>query len=276
MNSSIDQYSLEDAVAILVNDGQGATSSTGKALLRLGARIVIVDPDCERGAAIEKELRREVEFEPNTVTFIQADISDKKGARKLAEDIFSKFGRVDLILDAKTAALGLAVSALRSTDSDRTRIQRISTRALVLSTLETMETDLTGPADAPMTATEDEKLRLCHSVLSTLEQQYSDWKRGSFLNKPMMRQEFTRLTEMSIEDMIGTLAKLEESLKNQAPVTGFVEPLRKLASFYRRSINVNGPLSSSTNVTHSRLSDPEQLASMIVNDAQKTLLSGLS
>jgi len=272
----MNQYSLEDAVAILVNDGQGATCSTGKALLRLGARIVVVDPDCERGAAIEKELRREVEFEPNTVTFIQADISDKKGARKLAEDIFSKFGRVDLILDAKTAALGLAVSALRSTDSDRTRIQRISTRALVLSTLETMETGLTGPADAPMTATEDEKLRLCRSVLSTLEQQYSDWKRGSFLNKPMMRQEFTRLTEMSIEDMIGTLAKLEESLKNQAPVTGFVEPLRKLASFYRRSSNVNGPLSSSTNVTHSRLSDPEILASMIVNDAQKTLLSGLS
>ena len=276
MNSTMNQYSLEDAVAILVNDGQGATCSTGKALLRLGARIVVVDPDCERGAAIEKELRREVEFEPNTVTFIQADISDKKGARKLAEDIFSKFGRVDLILDAKTAALGLAVSALRSTDSDRTRIQRISTRALVLSTLETMETGLTGPADAPMTATQDEKLRLCRSVLSTLEQQYSDWKRGSFLNKPMMRQEFTRLTEMSIEDMIGTLAKLEESLKNQAPVTGFVEPLRKLASFYRRSSNVNGPLSSSTNVTHSRLSDPEQLASMIVNDAQKTLLSGLS
>ena len=276
MNSTMNQYSLEDAVAILVNDGQDATCSTGKALLRLGVRIVVVDPDCERGAAIEKELRREGEFEPNSVIFIQADISDKKGARKLAEDIFSKFGRVDLILDAKTAALGLAVSALRSTDSDRTRIQRISTRALVLSTLETMETGLTGPADAPMTATQDEKLRLCHSVLSTLEQQYSDWKRGSFLNKPMMRQEFTRLTEMSIEDMIGILAKLEESLRNQAPVTGFVEPLRKLASFYRRSSNVNGPLSSSTNVTHSRLSDPVILASMIVNDAQKTLLSGLS
>jgi hypothetical protein len=259
----MEQYSLEDAVAILVNDGQGATYSTGKALLRLGARIVVVGPDCERGVAIEKELQRE--FEPNRIVFIQADISDKKGVQELAKDVVSKFGRVDLILDTKTAGLGLAVSALRITESDRPGIQRIS--AL----------DIAGKGPA-MTATEDEKLRLCRSLLSTLEQQYNDWKKSSFLNKPMMRQEFTKLTEMSIEDMIGTLEKLEESLRNQAPVTEFVEPLRKLASFYRRqaSGNVNGPLSSSSNISHTRPSDPEILASMIVNDAQKALLGVLS
>jgi hypothetical protein len=123
---------------------------------------------------------------------------------------------------------------------------------------------------------EDEKLRVCRGLLSTLEQQYSDWKRISFLNRPMMRQEFAKLTEMSVEDMISTLSKLEESLKNQAPVTEFVEPLRKLARFNRNSGNgsPSSPVSGSNN--HIRLTDPEILASMIVSDAEKGFLDQLN
>jgi hypothetical protein len=268
MNSEMGQYSLKDVVAVLVNDVQGATYSTGKALLRLGARIVVLDPDCDRGAAIEKELRRE--FDPNRVAFIQADISDKKGVQELAQEVVSKFGRVDLILDAKTAGLGLAVSALHTMESNRPRMWE------QVTTHDTTRTSLTRPTNVANVSMEDEKLKLCRSLLSTLEQQYSEWKRSSFLDKPMMRQEFAKLTEMSIEDMISTLAKLEEGLRNQTPVTGFVEPLRKLASFYRRSSNVNGPLSQPSNISNGRLSDPEILASMIVNDAQKTLLNGLA
>jgi hypothetical protein len=123
---------------------------------------------------------------------------------------------------------------------------------------------------------EDEKVRLCHILLSTFKQQYSDWKRISFLDRPMMRQEFTKLTEMSIEDMIDTLTKLEESLTNQAPVTEFVEPLRKLARFYRSSSNGDKTPSSSFSISRSRPSDPEILASMIADDAEKTLLDRLN
>jgi hypothetical protein len=132
--------------------------------------------------------------------------------------------------------------------------------------------------DGPGTeqSSEDEKMKLCRGLLSTLEQQYSDWKRISFLDRPMMRQEFAKLTEMSVEDMISTLTKLEESLKNQAPVTEFVEPLRKLVRFYKNSCNGDRTWSSSSSINHSRPSDPEILASMIVNDAEKALLDRLN
>ena len=105
----------------------------------------------------------------------------------------------------------------------------------------------------------------------TLEEQYENWKKISFLEKPMMRKEFARYTEMSVEDMVCTLAKLEDSLQSQEEqITGFIEPLRKLAIYWRKAgsdLNVGSD--------HDRQNGAELLANMIVSDAQKILFNNI-
>jgi hypothetical protein len=78
-----------------------------------------------------------------------------------------------------------------------------------------------------------EKIRLRQSVRTSLEEQYENWKKSSFLERPMMRKEFTTYTGITVEEMVSTLMKLEDSLQGQEPVAGFVEPLRKLAAYRR-------------------------------------------
>jgi hypothetical protein len=116
-----------------------------------------------------------------------------------------------------------------------------------------------------------EKLESCMRVRMTLEEQYENWKKCSFLEKPMMRKDFAKYTEMSVEDMVSTLAKLEDSLQNEAQITGFIEPLRKLGAYWRRA---GGDVHAASD--HNHLNGAELLANMIVSDAQKMLFDNIT
>ena len=133
----------------------------------------------------------------------------------------------------------------------------------------TNQNSLESVTETHDSAATDEKIRLCRTVLSTLERQYSEWKKSSFLDRPMMPREFTKLTEMSIEDMISTLTKLEDTLQKQEQVTGFIEPLRKLGGYWRRTSG------DTLGNGHTRPNGAESLADMIANEAQKTLFDDM-
>lgn len=118
---------------------------------------------------------------------------------------------------------------------------------------------------------QNEKLESCKKVRKTLQEQYENWKKTSFLEKPMMRKDFAKYTEMSIEEMANTLTKLEDSLQNQAQITGFIQPLRKLGAYWRKTGDV-----ARVDNGHGRLNGAESLANMIVNDAQRTLFDNIT
>jgi hypothetical protein len=129
---------------------------------------------------------------------------------------------------------------------------------------------LNGVGEYDQTARQEE-LESCMRVRMTLEEQYENWKKCSFLEKPMMRKDFAKYTEMSVEDMVSTLTKLEDSLQSQEQITGFIEPLRKLGSYWRRAggdVNVGRG--------YGRLNGAESLANMIVSDAQKMLFDNIA
>jgi hypothetical protein len=127
----------------------------------------------------------------------------------------------------------------------------------------------------PQTA-QQENVRLCRSVRRTLEDQYENWKKSSFLEKSMMRKDFARYTDMSIEDMVSTLKKLEYSLLNQAPIMEFLEPLRKLAAYQRKAQNDSKQTAQLATKGHSRLTEAELLVNVIVNDTQRMLLDRIT
>jgi hypothetical protein len=108
-------------------------------------------------------------------------------------------------------------------------------------------------------------------VRMTLEEQYENWKKCSFLEKPMMRKDFAKYTEMSVEDMVSTLTKLEDSLQNEEQITGFIEPLRKLGTYWRRAA---GDVKAASD--HNHLNGAELLVNMIVSDAQKMLFDNIT
>ena len=121
-----------------------------------------------------------------------------------------------------------------------------------------------------------EKIRLCQSVRTSLEEQYENWKKNSFLERPMMRKEFTTYTGTTVEEMVSTLMKLEDNLQGQEPVAGFVEPLRKLATYQKRAQDNSRQTARFTGNGHSRLNDTELLATMIADDVQRMLLDSIA
>jgi hypothetical protein len=113
---------------------------------------------------------------------------------------------------------------------------------------------------------------LCRSVRTALEEQYENWKTSSFMERSMMRKDFAKYTDMSIDDMVSTLKKLEVSLQKRAPIMEFLEPLRKLAA-YQRKVQSD---SKQATIGHRRLTDAEMLVNMIVNEAQRMLLDRIT
>ena len=117
-----------------------------------------------------------------------------------------------------------------------------------------------------------QNVRLCRSVRTSLEEQYENWKTSSFMERSMMRKDFVKYTDMSIDDMVSTLKKLEVSLQNHAPIMEFLEPLRKLATYQRKVQND----SKQATIGHRRLTEAEMLVNMIVNEAQRMLLDRIT
>ena len=92
------------------------------------------------------------------------------------------------------------------------------------------------------------------------------------MERSMMRKDFAKYTDMSIDDMVSTLKKLEVSLQKRAPIMEFLEPLRKLAA-YQRKVQSD---SKQATIGHRRLTDAEMLVNMIVNEAQRMLLDRIT
>jgi hypothetical protein len=92
----------------------------------------------------------------------------------------------------------------------------------------------------------------------------------------MMRKDFARYTDMSIDDMVSTLKKLEDSLLNRRPIMEFLEPLRKLAAYQRKAQDNSKQGAQLVGNGHSRLTEAELLVNVIVNDAQRMLLDTIT
>jgi len=92
----------------------------------------------------------------------------------------------------------------------------------------------------------------------------------------MMRKDFARYTDMSIDDMVSTLKNLEDSLLNRRPVMEFLEPLRKLAAYQKKTQDQSKHGAQLVGNGHSRLTEAELLVNVIVNDAQRMLLDTIT
>jgi NAD(P)-dependent dehydrogenase (short-subunit alcohol dehydrogenase family) len=97
---SFDRNSLKGEVVVVTGAGRGIGFETARALVWLGANVVIAEIDPENGKAAEAAIGKE--FGEGKAVFIKTDISSEKDIEQLAQAAQKRFGKVDIILNNAT------------------------------------------------------------------------------------------------------------------------------------------------------------------------------
>lgn len=97
---TLTQDSLAGRVAVVTGAGRGIGLETARALLWLGASVVIAEIDEKLSCQAEADLG--LEFDPARVAAIPTDIGDEAAVERLAQLATDRFGPVDIIINNAT------------------------------------------------------------------------------------------------------------------------------------------------------------------------------
>jgi NAD(P)-dependent dehydrogenase (short-subunit alcohol dehydrogenase family) len=97
---NLTQDALKGEVAVVTGAGRGIGYETARALVWLGANVVIAEIDEKNGEAAEDTINKELGA--GKAFFVKTDISNEKDIDKLAEAAIKKFGKVDIVLNNAT------------------------------------------------------------------------------------------------------------------------------------------------------------------------------
>lgn len=119
---------LRGKTVIVTGAGGGIGYEAARALLWLGANVVIAEIDQQSGR--KAELTLEAEFGKNRVLFIQTDVGDEASVRNLYNLSVIGFGKVDAVINNATIAVLGLVKDLPIEEWDRS--YRVNLRGPVL------------------------------------------------------------------------------------------------------------------------------------------------
>ncbi|MGD1994753.1 MAG: SDR family oxidoreductase [Anaerolineae bacterium] len=91
---------LAGEVAIVTGAGRGIGLEAARALIWLGARVILAEIDQENGKDAERRLAQE--FSPEAVRFVQTDVGDEQSVSRLKSAALDAFGRVDVVINNAT------------------------------------------------------------------------------------------------------------------------------------------------------------------------------
>ena len=97
---NLTQNSLKGEVAVISGAGRGIGYEAARALVWLGAKVVIAEVNEKSGRAAEENINKE--FGSGRALFVKTDIGNEKDIDKLAEAALKKFGKVDIVLNNAT------------------------------------------------------------------------------------------------------------------------------------------------------------------------------
>jgi len=92
--------SLKGEVAIVTGAGRGIGFEAARALVWLGANVIIAEVDDKNGKAAEENINEE--FGSGKTFFVKVDIGNEKDIDQLSETATKKFGKVDIVLNNAT------------------------------------------------------------------------------------------------------------------------------------------------------------------------------
>lgn len=98
--SKLHPQSLEGQIAVVSGAGRGIGLETARALLWLGARVVIAEIDESLARQTEIDLGKQ--FDPNLVIAVPVDIGDEADVKQMARRVIEHFGQVDIVINNAT------------------------------------------------------------------------------------------------------------------------------------------------------------------------------
>jgi NAD(P)-dependent dehydrogenase (short-subunit alcohol dehydrogenase family) len=99
----IEPNKLNGETVVVTGAGGGIGYETARALLWLGANVIIAEINVSDGKKAEKNLK--AEFDPARVLFLPTDVGDETSVRDLYHESIKKFGKVDVVLNNATIAV---------------------------------------------------------------------------------------------------------------------------------------------------------------------------
>jgi len=94
---------LRGETVIVTGAGGGIGYEAARALLWLGANVVIAEINAQSGALAQERLA--AEFGPERVLFVHTDVGDENSVQTLAAQAVQRFGKVDVVLNNATIAV---------------------------------------------------------------------------------------------------------------------------------------------------------------------------
>ncbi|MEE8412982.1 MAG: glucose 1-dehydrogenase [Dehalococcoidales bacterium] len=91
-------FRVDGKVAVVVGGAGGIGEALGHGLAEYGAKVVIADVNAEKSEQVAKDIRSKFKSEAAAMTF---DITDEKSVAGLAEQVVSKFGTVDILVNSQ-------------------------------------------------------------------------------------------------------------------------------------------------------------------------------
>lgn len=98
--SNLPENGLKGEVAIVTGAGRGIGYEAARALIWLGANVIIAEINGKNGKEAQEKI--EQEFGKGKALFIKTDVGNDKDVENLAEEACRKYGKVDIVLNNAT------------------------------------------------------------------------------------------------------------------------------------------------------------------------------
>ncbi len=90
-------FRVDGKVAVVIGGAGGIGEALGHELAEYGAKVVIADVNAERAEQVAQDIQSKFKSETAAMTF---DITDEKSVIGLVEQVVSKFGTVDILVNS--------------------------------------------------------------------------------------------------------------------------------------------------------------------------------
>jgi len=91
-------FRVDGKVAVVVGGAGGIGEALGYGLAEYGAKVVIADVNAEKAEQIAQDIRSKFKSEAVAIKF---DITDEKSVAQLREQVVSKFGTIDILVNSQ-------------------------------------------------------------------------------------------------------------------------------------------------------------------------------
>jgi NAD(P)-dependent dehydrogenase (short-subunit alcohol dehydrogenase family) len=122
-------FRVDNQIAVVIGGAGGIGEALAGGLAEYGAKVVLADVDLQRAEEVAQGIR--AKFKSSDATAIKFDITDEKSVAALKDQVVTKFGTVDILINSH--GINVKKAAIEFPVSDWDRIFAINVRGTMLT-----------------------------------------------------------------------------------------------------------------------------------------------